>query len=114
MLKFFIALVWLINGLYCKLLNGVPRHELIVARILGPESAPLLTRIIGFLEILMAVWIISGIRSRWCAVLQILLVAVMNVIEFIWAPDLLLFGRINIIVAAAFISLIYWNEYRNS
>jgi hypothetical protein len=43
-----------------------------------------------------------------------LLVAVMNVIEFIWAPDLLLFGRINIIVAAAFISLIYWNEYRNS
>jgi len=35
LLKYFIALIWLINGLFCKLLNFVPRHEEIVKRILG-------------------------------------------------------------------------------
>jgi hypothetical protein len=39
-----IALVWLANGLLCKVLGLVPRHEAIVARILGPHAAsPLIT-----------------------------------------------------------------------
>ncbi|MEZ2442365.1 DoxX-like family protein [Chitinophaga sp. RCC_12] len=106
-----IALVWMINGVYCKVLNYVPRHQLIVARILGETYAPVLTRIIGVLEAGMAIWILSRIKSRWCAILQMLLVATMNIIEFIAAPDLLLFGRINIIIAAVFIFVIYRNEY---
>lgn len=107
-----IAAVWIVNGLFCKVANGVPRHQLIVARILGAAHATLLTRTIGVLEVLLAVWILSGIKSRWCALTQIILVATMNIIEFVVAPDLLLFGRINIIVAALFILLIYWNQYR--
>jgi len=106
-----IALVWMINGVHCKVLNYVPRHQLIVARILGETYAPVLTRIIGVLEAGMAIWILSRIKSRWCAILQMLLVATMNIIEFIAVPDLLLFGRINIIIAAVFIFVIYRNEY---
>src|SRR5258708_22694678 len=98
-----IAAPWLINGLFCKLLNLVPRHQLIVSRILGETNAPMATRTIGFLEILMFAWVLSGIQSRTCALTQIVLVATMNIIEFILAPDLLLFGRINIIVACIFI-----------
>jgi hypothetical protein len=107
-----IAAVWIVNGLFCKVANLVPRHQLIVARILGAAHAPLLTRIIGVLEVFMAVWILSAIKPRWCAGMQIILVATMNIIEFVLAPDLLLFGRINIGIAALFILLIYWNQHR--
>ncbi len=106
-----IALVWLINGLYCKALGFVPRHEQIVARILGESQAPVITRLIGILEILMAVWIWSRIKPRLCAVAQAIVIAVMNIIEFALAPDLLLFGRINAIVALCFIAVILLNEF---
>jgi hypothetical protein len=106
-----IALVWLGNGLFCKVLNMVPRHQLIVARILGDDHALLFTRIIGMSEIAMVVWIVRGIKSRWCAIFQMTIIATMNVIEFIVAPDLLLFGRFNILFASLFIIIIYINEF---
>jgi hypothetical protein len=42
-ISYLIAAVWLINGLVCKVLNLVPRHREIVARILGDNHAPLFT-----------------------------------------------------------------------
>ena len=110
-LNFIIALVWLANGLYCKMLHLVARHQLIVAKILGEEHSAGLTKTIGILEVLMFFWIISGIRSRICAVVQVLIIASMNIIEFILAPELLLFGRMNIVFALLFISLILFNEF---
>jgi hypothetical protein len=107
-----ISLVWLINGLFCKVLDFVPRHELIVSRILGTEYASIFTKLIGIAEILMVVWILSGIKSRHCAIFQIVVVAAMNVLEFILVPDLLLFGRFNIVFAFLFISIIYINEFK--
>lgn len=107
-LRYFIAAVWLINGLFCKLLNLVPRHQQIVARILGGEHSMLLTKTIGGLEVLMAAWVLSRIQLRLCTALQILLVASMNIIEFILAPDLLLFGKGNVIVATGFVLLLLW------
>jgi hypothetical protein len=106
-----ISLVWLINGLFCKLLNFVPRHEEIVARILGPEHATFFTKAIGIAEMLMFVWIISRIRSRWCAIMQMVIIATMNTIEFILAPDLLLYGKANALVALFFIAVIFYNEF---
>lgn len=106
-----IALVWLINGLFCKVINLVPRHQLIVSRILGEEYSFLFTKTIGVLEILMAAWIVSGIKPRLCAITQIVIVAIMNFIEFLVVPDLLLFGRMNCIVAGFFILLIALNEF---
>jgi uncharacterized membrane protein YphA (DoxX/SURF4 family) len=110
-LKILISLVWLVNGLFCKVLNVVPRHELIVARILGNDFSHVLTRAIGFLEILMFVWVLSGIKSRWCAISQIIIVLTMNVIEFLVAPDLLLFGKVNLLVAFAFTGVVAIYEF---
>jgi hypothetical protein len=42
-----ISLVWLINGLFCKVLNMVPRHQEIVARIIGVDYSFLATKAIG-------------------------------------------------------------------
>ena len=110
-INYFIAGVWLINGLYCKLLGLVPRHEEIVARILGEEHSRILTSVIGILEIIMSVWIISEIKRKLNVILQMIVIAVMNIIEFILAPDLLLWGHYNSLFAFLFIVLIYTNEF---
>lgn len=110
-LTYFIATVWLINGLLCKVLNLVPRHQEIVARILGDNHSRLLTILIGLLEIAMAIWILSGLWTRLNAIIQILVIATMNTLEFVLVPDLLLWGQLNSLWAFLFILLIYYNEF---
>ncbi len=106
----FIALVWLINGLFCKVFNFVPRHEQIVARILNLEYSRFLTILIGCLEVLMAIWILSRYKARLNATFQIIIIAVMNILEFVLVPDLLLWGPLNAFFALLFIIVIYYNE----
>ena len=79
---YIIALVWLINGLFCKVLNYVPRHQEIVKEILCLEnpSANVLTKLIGFSEILMAIWIVSRVQSKTNAIFQIIIIITMNVL----------------------------------
>jgi hypothetical protein len=110
-LNYFISAIWLVNGLFCKVLNLVPRHQRIVARIIGDSHAEVLTRSIGFAEIAMAVWILSGIRPRSNALTQVVVIATMNALEFALAPDLLLWGRLNALFAFLFILLILYNEF---
>ena len=110
-LNYLIAAIWIANGLFCKLLNFVPRHQQIVARILGNEHAMIFTKAIGLSEVLMAIWILSSIKSRLCAIVQILVVLTMNTIEFFLAHDLLLFGRINLLIAIIFVAVVYYNEF---
>lgn len=110
-LSLLIALIWFINGLLCKVLNLVPRHEQIISRILGDQYSYPFTKIIGLSEILMSIWIFSRIRSRSNAIIQIIVIATMNIIEFILAPDLLLWGRLNSFFAFTFIIIIYYNEF---
>ncbi|MDQ3108756.1 MAG: DoxX-like family protein [Bacteroidota bacterium] len=106
-----ISLVWLINGLFCKLLNFVPRHQEIVGRILGQEYDTIATKTIGVLEILMFLWIVTRIKSRWCAMVQMFVIAMMNIMELIVVPDLLLFGKWNSLIALFFIVVIFFNEF---
>ena len=110
-LTYCIATVWIANGLFCKVLNLVPRHEQIVARILGDDYSRLLTILIGFSEIIMAVWIVSRYKKKLSAIAQIALVAAMNTIEFIFVPDLLLWGKLNSLFAFIFILVVYYNEF---
>ena len=110
-LTILIALTWIINGLFCKLLNLVPRHQEIVARILGHQHAYFLTKLIGVSEVIIGVWVLSKIMPRYCAILQIVMIAVMNAIEFCQAPDLLLFGKFNAILALVLITVIYYHEF---
>ena len=110
-LTYCIATVWIANGFFCKILNLVPRHEQIVARILGSAHAELFTKAIGVAEILMAIWILTGFKTRLNALAQIIVVATMNTLEFILVPDLLLFGKVNSIFAMIFILVIAYNEF---
>ena len=108
---YFISLVWLINGLFCKVLNLVPRHQQIVSKILGESYARELTLLIGFSEIVMAIWILSRLKSKINASVQIFIVITMNIIEFVLAKDLLLWGALNSVFALFFVSIVYYNEF---
>jgi len=107
-----IAGIWLTNGLLCKVLKLIPRHEQIIARILSDSYSRPLTILIGISEIIMAIWILSGYRSRINAITQIAVIATMNILEFILVPDLLLWARFNILFAFLFCLIIYYNEFK--
>lgn len=111
LLTYCIATIWIVNGLFCKVLNLVPRHQQIVSKILETEHSRLLTIAIGISEIFMAIWVLSGIKSRLNAVTQILIIATMNTLEFIFVPDLLLWGKANSIFAFLLIVVVFFNEY---
>ena len=106
-----IALVWLGFGLLCKVLHLEPRHEEIVAHILGEPYAYVLTRLIGVSEVLMAVWILSGFKNRLNAIVQMTVVGTMNAMEAILTSHLLLWGHLNTLFALGFIGVIYINEW---
>lgn len=104
---YLIAAVWFVNGIWAKILHGVPRHEQIVARILGDAWARPLTVAIGVGEVAIGLWVLSRRWPRWCAVVQIALVLAMNVLEAWLAPDLLLHGRWNAFWALLFAAFLY-------
>ena len=110
-LTYCIAAVWLINGLLCKVLNLVPRHQEIVAGILGNNHARIFTLWIGLAETGMAVWILSGILPRLNAFTQIMIVATMNTLECILVPHLLLWGRANAFFAFLLMLVIYYHAF---
>lgn len=111
LLILFFSLIWLVNGLFCKILDLVPRHQQIVAEILGETYAKTLTIAIGVGEMLIAIWIISRKFAQLSAITQILLIVTMNILEFILAPHLLLWGRLNIVFALCLAALVYYQGF---
>jgi len=112
-LRYFIGTVWFVNGLYCKVLNLVPRHEEIVALILGDEHSRLLTILIGMGEIAIGIAVLSGKRIKQVVIAQMVLVGTMNIIEFTFAHELLLWGRLNLLFASLFIMLLYYYGFHS-
>ena len=110
-LTWFIAAVWLINGIYAKVLGFVPRHEMIVARVLGETYARELIIVIGLAEVCMAAWVVSRFYPRICAAAQVAAVVTMNVLEFFLARDLLLWGGLNALFAAIFCAVVIGNAW---
>lgn len=110
-LTYLIAGVWLVNGFFCKLLGQAPRHEQIVALLLGESHAPMLTKLIGLGELMLAVWVMSGYRQKVCMLVQVILILTMNIWEQLGAVQLLLCGRFNFLFALLLILVILWHGY---
>lgn len=104
-----IGSVWIFHGLYSKILDGIPRHRLIVGRILGEGIAGPATLVIGTMEILLALWAFSGRYRRPCALVQTMALVSMNTLEIYLAEDLLISAMGMVVLNLAFVSLIwYW------
>ncbi len=78
---------------------------------MGADYSRILTILIGLSEIFMAIWILSKIKTRLNAIAQIAIVSIMNTLEFILVPDLLLWGKLNSLFAFIFILVVYFNEF---
>ncbi len=113
-LTFFIGFVWMANGLWAKVLRGVPRHEEIVASILGDTYARELTILIGLAEIATAIWIILGHYRKLTTVAQISIILLMNILETLLARDLLLWGPYNLLFAILFCGVVYLHGFKYS
>src|SRR5450756_2408171 len=84
-----IGSVWVFHGFYSKILNGIPRHRLIVGKILGADNAGVFTKVIGLLEVLLGIWAFTGWQSAGCAAVQTVAIVAMNTLEIILAEELL-------------------------
>lgn len=113
-INWLVALIWLVNGLFFKVLNLVPRHEEIIVKVLGFENSEFLRVTIGILEIAMFFWIMSEIKPRIAMFTQVVIILTMNVLEFTLAPELLMWGEFNFVFALMLCVLIYWNNTKNN
>ena len=86
-----IAMVWLYEGLWCKVLGHAPRHQAILKNVplLTPAAAHSALIALGLLECGIAVWVISGWRPIQGAVLQTALLVSMNAGGLIFAAGII-------------------------
>jgi hypothetical protein len=85
-----IALVWIVFGLIFKALGAVPRHRLIVARVIGQSRARAVTLLVAVAEIMLGLWMLFGRYLPLCVGIQTMLIGTMNILELRYARDLLL------------------------
>ena len=90
--RFGVAGVWLVHGVFNKLLGGSPRHLVIVQSVPGLSGANgvLALAAVGVFEALIAGWVLSGRHPRLCAAVQTAVLLSMNVVELTFARPLLL------------------------
>ncbi|HEY7216312.1 MAG TPA: DUF3419 family protein [Thermoanaerobaculia bacterium] len=81
-----VALVWLYQGLWCKLLGRCPGHRAIVEAVpgLSGRTGSIVLAGLGTIEVGLALWVLSGWRPRWAAAAQTLLLVGMNTGGLIW------------------------------
>jgi hypothetical protein len=100
--------VWVFHGLYSKILNGIPRHQLIVGKVLGEKLARPATKVVGGLEVLLGVWTFTGVARVECAVVQTVAIVGMNALEIFLAREFLISAVGMVILNLGFLSVI-WN-----
>jgi len=111
-LRILIGSVWVFHGLYSKVLGGIPRHRMIVARVLGDNLAGVATMTVGVMEILLGVWTFTHRLPRTCAAVQTLAIVAMNSVEIHRAPDLLISAPGMVALNLAFLALGWYSATR--
>lgn len=89
MARLAVALVWLYQGLWCKVLLACPAHLEILRAIpfLDQREARIGLRALGILETGLALWILAGWRPYAAAWTQTLLLVTMNGGGLVWSPE---------------------------
>ena len=86
-----VAAVWLYEGAWCKLLNGEPRQKEVVAAVpyAGPRLAGSFLKIVGSVEVCVAVWVLTRVAPVACALVQTALLIGLNTAGLIWARQII-------------------------
>lgn len=104
-----IALVWLYEGLWCKLLGRMPSQQRVVEAVpfLGPLWGLRFLRTLGLVECGLAFWVLSGWEPIWAAAAQTALLVTMNLNGLIFARRLIHDPAGMVVKNAAFIVLMW-------
>jgi uncharacterized membrane protein YphA (DoxX/SURF4 family) len=104
-----VASVWLYQGLWSKLLAPAPRHQKIVGKVpfLNSRQARWAVMLLGSLECVLAVWVLSGFRARDAALLETLLLGFMNAGGLVWARNLIP-DPVNMLLQNSVFLLLAW------
>src|SRR5262245_25019130 len=91
LIRLSVALVWLYQGLWSKLLGPAEDHAAIIAAVpfLDPAQAHRVLILIGVVECGIAVWVLSGWRPREGAFLQTGLLLGMNAAGVVWGSSMI-------------------------
>lgn len=96
------AVVWIWFGLFGKIYPLFGNHYEIVLEIFNSNFSGLIISIIGVLELVFGLIILSGKYIYTTTILQIILIGIMNSIEVIMVPEYLLFGKFNFLLATLY------------
>lgn len=81
-----IALLWLYEGLWCKVLGHEPRQAKAVGTVgMNEATSSALFKLLGLVEVALAVWVLSNFAPGWCALAQSLLVGVLTTGALVFA-----------------------------
>ena len=109
LIRLSIAMVWFYQGLWCKVLGGVPRQEAVISTVpfLGAAEVHVALMTLGLVECGLAVWVLSGQRMRQAATAQTALLVAMNSGGLIWAWHLIPYQAGMIVQNIAFLVLVW-------
>jgi uncharacterized membrane protein YphA (DoxX/SURF4 family) len=86
-----VALVWLYEGLWCKLLGREPHQRNVVEAVpkLGPKIGAAFLKVLGVVEVAMGIWVLTGISPVLCAAAQTALLVTLNANGILWARHII-------------------------
>ena len=86
-----VALVWLYEGLWCKLLRGQPHEFEVIGAVpaFGPRLGARILLFIGVVEVAVAAWTLSGQAALPCAVFQTGLLIALNSGGLLWSRHII-------------------------
>jgi|SRR6187549_1685571 len=91
LIRLAVAGVWLYEGVWCKLLGREPNQLRIVesAPLPGPFAGSAFLKLLGAVELGLAMWVLSGRAPVACAAAQTVLLASLNAGGLLWARGLI-------------------------
>lgn len=104
-----IAMVWLYEGLWCKLLRGQPHEFAVVAAVpkYGPRYGVRFLLLLGAAEVALGLWAFSGVLPLQCAALQTALLLLLNANGLLWARHLIPDPAGMVVRNASFLVLVW-------
>jgi hypothetical protein len=109
LIRISIAVVWLYEGLWCKVLGRMPSQVDVVSAVprFGRRFGVAFLRALGVVEVGLAVWVISGAAPGACAITQTGMLILLNVNGLLWARQVIHDPAGMIIKNAAFLLLVW-------
>jgi uncharacterized membrane protein YphA (DoxX/SURF4 family) len=104
-----VAAVWVYEGLWCKILGRVPSQVDVVTAVprFGARFAKDFLKLLGFAEVALAAWVMSGVAPGACAIVQATLLVTLNANGIVWARHIIREPAGMVIKNIAFLMLVW-------